>query len=87
MLTQHWPWKEFSEKEAKRRVKQGQRPAIPDSVRNSSDPVDVTLSEALKMTQWQDPQERATARQVETFLKDKLRELSPTAIKAGVEVR
>lgn len=82
LLTRKWPWEELSEKEAKTRVKQGKRPSIPKSIRKSTDPVDKILMEAMTMSYKQDPKERATARQVETFLKGKLFELDPKAMES-----
>lgn len=81
ILTQQWPWKDIKEKEAQRRVKRGERPEVPKSIHNSHDPVDKTLIQAMRMCHKQDPKQRATARQVETFLKDKLRELDPRGAK------
>jgi hypothetical protein len=75
MLTKQWPWEGFDEEEAMKRVKDGGRPEIPLSIQKSNDPAVKTLLEAIIMSQKQDPKERATAREVEKFLKQNLRRL------------
>jgi hypothetical protein len=75
MLTKQWPWEGFDEEEAMKQVKDGGRPEIPLSIQKSNDPAVKTLLEAIRMSQKQDPKERATAREVETFLKQNLRRL------------
>lgn len=77
LLTRQWPWKTLTEKAAKLNVVKGKRPMIPKAIRNSDDPVNQALMEAMRMSQKQDPKERATARQIETFLKAKLHKLFP----------
>lgn len=74
MLSQQWPWEGLEEKEAIKRVMDGRRPEIPKSIQKSN-PAVQTLLEAMRMSQKQDSEERATAREVESFLKEKLREL------------
>jgi len=80
LLARKWPWDDVSEKEAKKRVKEGKRPEVPKSIRNSTDPVDKILMQAMAMSHKQDPKERATAREIEALLKDKLMELDPKAM-------
>lgn len=82
LLTQKWPWAELEGEEAMKQVENGKRPHIPKSIRNSTDPVDKILIKAMTMAQKQDPKVRATARQIETFLKEKLMELYPMAMKS-----
>lgn len=62
----------------KKAVKEGRRPRIPKAIRIGRDPVDLALIEAMNMSQRQNQIERATARQVEKFLKEKQIELGPT---------
>ena len=38
MLSQQWPWEGLEEKEAIKRVMDGRRPEIPESIRKSNDP-------------------------------------------------
>jgi serine/threonine protein kinase len=69
LLTREWPWDDMKERNARKLVKAGKRPKLPKSLQNSGDPIDKVLMEAMHMSQVQDPNERATARQVEAFLK------------------
>ena len=82
LLTQKWPWEELKGEEAMKQVEAGKRPHVPKSIRNSTDPVDKILMEALSMAHKQDPKERATARQIETLLKGKLMEVYPKAMQS-----
>jgi hypothetical protein len=77
-----WPFKYYKEKKIARAIKKGKRPILFPDVANSTDPIDQTLLAAMEMCFHQNPAERATARQVETFLKDKLRELDPGRLEA-----
>jgi hypothetical protein len=73
-----------SDKKAQKRVKRGERPIPKDihGIWNSSDSIDKALKAAMKMCLVTDISERATARQVETFLKRKLEEIDPGRLKA-----
>jgi hypothetical protein len=82
LLTSLWPFEELEENDAKEEIKNGNRPTIPIATRNSNDPMDQILKEAMNMSHVQDQRERATARQVETFLKGKLLSLDPDAMKS-----
>ena len=87
LLTSLWPFEELEENVVKEEVKNGNRPTIPIAIRNSNDPIDQILKEAMVMSHVQDPHERATARQVETFLKRKLLSLDPDAMKSWGQKR
>lgn len=69
LLQRDWPFSDVDEKEAQKLVKDGYRPSFDASVWNSTDPVDTALKEAMLMCHEQKPEARATARQVEIFLK------------------
>lgn len=75
MLSQRWPWEGLEEKEVIKWVMDGRRPGIPESTRKSNDPAVQTLLEVMRISQKQDSEKRATAREVERFLKKKVREL------------
>jgi hypothetical protein len=78
-----------SDKKARKRVKNGERPIPKDihKVWNSSDPIDMALEAAMNMCLIADITERATARQVEAFLMRKLEEIDPGRLRAwGVEI-
>jgi serine/threonine protein kinase len=79
----------ISSKKVKKRVKKGERPIPVDShgVWNSTDPIDQALKSAMEMCLIYNVTERATARQVETFLKRKLEEIDPGRLKVwGVKL-
>jgi hypothetical protein len=74
----------MSEKTVKKRVKKGEQPIPVDihGVWNSTDPIDQALKAAMEMCFIFNVTERATARQVETFLKRKLEEIDPGRLEA-----
>ena len=69
LLQRDWPFREVEEKEAKRLVKEGYRPSFDAAVWNSTDPIDMALKEAMIMSHEQEPEDRASARLIESFLK------------------
>lgn len=77
LLQKEWPFMDVDEKEARKLVKQGYRPSFDTEVWNSTDPVDQALKEAMFMCHEQEPEDRASAQQIETYLKEKLLELFP----------
>jgi serine/threonine protein kinase len=72
LMTGRWPFEDQKPKEAQRRIKNNQRPPIDESLRESDDPLDVTLLKAIDKCWDQDPTERASAREVEQFLEAEL---------------
>jgi hypothetical protein len=76
-LQKEWPFSDVDEKEAKRLVKDGYRPSFDAAVWNSTHPVDKALKEAMIMCHEQQPERRATARQVEAYLTNTLAMLYP----------
>ena len=76
-LTGEWPFDEYDTKEMQDLVAEGERPSIDYDIWNSTDPVDQTLKQAMIMCHKQEPRERATARQVETYLKSQMQKLDP----------
>ena len=71
------PFYELESKEAQKLVMKGVRPTIFENVWNSTDPVDQTLIEAMIMCHVHRPEDRATARQVEAYLKAQMQKLDP----------
>lgn len=67
----------MKEKEAKKRIKEGYRPSFDVDVWNSTHPVDQALKEAMFKCHEQDPNNRASAREVETYLRSRLVALYP----------
>jgi hypothetical protein len=82
LLTSTRPFEHAEEKDAIAAIKKGKRAVITQKIWNSNDPVNQILKEAMRMSHVQDQNERATARQVETFLKGKLLSLDPDAMKS-----
>jgi len=75
IVTELWPFEGVKETKAQKKIMQGDRPPVEDSIRDNADPAVKALLKAMEMCWRQDPKERATAREVNTFLKAKLREL------------
>ena len=82
ILTGHWPFDTFKPQtdfsdEIKELVKGGHRPHVTtDSddgqIRQSKNPYIQAMLHAMEMCWKQDPRDRASAREVETFLRSKL---------------
>jgi hypothetical protein len=77
LLMQDWPFKGLSVETAQAKIKEGQRPDFYADVWNSTHPIDKALKTAMLMCHEQDVETRATARQVESFLKQQLAEIDP----------
>lgn len=77
LLQGDWPFEGVSNEEARELVMNGTRPTIYYDLWYSDDPINMVLKEAMIMSHEHDPAKRASARQVEAFLKDKMRELDP----------
>ena len=57
-------------------VKKGKRPPIPEHIQSSSHPVHKAFLHILKMTQFHEPTQRATAKEVESYLRQTLIKLN-----------
>ena len=57
-------------------VMTGERPFVPTHIRNSGDPATSALLEAMRMSHAQDPNERATAREVSNYINMQLKKLN-----------
>ena len=77
LLQEEWPFYGLSSEKAQELVKKGRRPDIYIDLWTSADPVNVALKEAMIWSHQQEPSERCTAREMEKFLKGKMRELDP----------
>ncbi|KAL7560677.1 hypothetical protein ACA910_001359 [Epithemia clementina (nom. ined.)] len=76
-LSRTWPFEDISDTKAAEILGKGGRPKLPSSIRHSKNPIHRILLEAMLMCHKQNPQERATAREVEAFFKSKLDDLVP----------
>lgn len=75
ILTGLWPFEEEkNEKEAKNKIKQGKRPDF-GKVQNSTDPFDRAMIQAIEMCWKQNPESRATSRQVQEYINTQLERL------------
>jgi serine/threonine protein kinase len=78
LLQGRWPFDDFEiELEAAALVANGTRPMVDAALWHSADPVNQVLKQVMRMCHAQEPRERKTARQIETFLKDNMRKLDP----------
>lgn len=82
LLTGLWVFEDEETEEAKVQelVKGGRRPHVPSAILESNDPIIQVLVQAMHMCHVHDPKERASARRVETLLKQKLLEIDPNAL-------
>lgn len=71
------PFQDMKAKDAAEKIKAGERPSFYADVWDSPDPLIQALKSAMIMCHHHNVTERATARQVETFLKDTLKEYGP----------
>ena len=71
-----WSCKKCSMDKARDAIVMGQRPHISSKVLNSTDPVDSILMEALDMCYMYNPSQRATAKEVATFLENRQKTLT-----------
>lgn len=71
-------WDDSSRKAAPKQVRKGKLPPLPKKLQHSTHPIDKAFKRILKMTQVFDPKKRATAQQVELFLRKKLDSLNIT---------
>ena len=77
LLSGEWPFDDISEDNTMDKVMKGIRPSVYEDIWNSTDPVDQVLKDAMIMCHEQEPNDRATARQVERFLKENMEKLDP----------
>ena len=69
ILTGHWPFEGVRNNVVHNKVRSGERSPLPEAIMKSDNKYTQGLIEAMKMSQRQVPSERASAREVETFLK------------------
>ena len=75
MLTKLFPFEHFKTEDAQKRVMRGERPHIPNHISHTSSPHKLAVLKAIKMCQIQDPKYRASAGDVELYLRKKLEDL------------
>ena len=79
---QEWPFRGVKAEDAAEKVKKGFRPSFYADIWNSADPADQALKTAMMMCHEHNATERSTARQVEAYLAERLRQLEMEGISA-----
>jgi hypothetical protein len=77
LLQGELPFQGIESEKAQELVVSGERPSFYEDVWNSANPIDQTLKKAMIMCHEDDPKVRASARDVEVFLKNALIEMDP----------
>ena len=76
MFTGKYPFEDESNpKKVPEKVMAGERPHIPSAYRESADPFDQALIKVIEMSWIQDPEKRATAREMQKFIISELERL------------
>ncbi|MGK3742651.1 MAG: hypothetical protein ACI8RD_012935 [Bacillariaceae sp.] len=75
VLTGEYPFEDEKSEKAQSRIKDGERPEIPSSIQDSTDPFDRAMLKAIEMCWIQDPRKRASARQIQEFIISELQRL------------
>ena len=87
ILTKKWLWEDdaISRKERKARIMQGEVPPIPDefSGPNKDESTEALLRAIYDLCWVYDPDERASAQEVATYLKEKLESIRPGNVSGG----
>jgi serine/threonine protein kinase len=81
LLQEELPFQDTRSKSVPDLVMKGVRPSIYYDIWNSTDPIVMALKEAMIMCHEGEPEDRASARQVEVYLKSKLEEFDPGRLK------
>ncbi|GKY97761.1 hypothetical protein MPSEU_000734300 [Mayamaea pseudoterrestris] len=82
LLQKEFPFQDVRSKTARHQVKSGHRPSVYADVWNSTDPAIKAIKQAMIMCHVQNQTERASMRQVETFLRASLEAIDPGRLKA-----
>eukprot|EP00978_Attheya_sp_CCMP212_P016409 scaffold42990_cov56-Attheya_sp.AAC.6 len=77
MLTKKWPFQGVKDKEIYKKVQAGERPKFPKRILESKEPTDIVILKAIVMCWVQNPEKRATAREVSDFLNKELERIFP----------
>jgi len=86
LLQQERPFKGVSSDEAMQMVINGTRPTMYEDVWNSPDPITQILIQAMKMCHEHSPNKRASAREVERFLKNAMKKYDPGTLEEWGDV-
>ena len=75
ILTGRRPFERKNVKESQKKVIAGERPIISNEIRNSTDPFDKAMLQAIFKCWIQNPEDRASAREVQKFISSELTRL------------
>jgi len=75
VLTGLWPWKDIKDKSARKRIRYGERPEIPSSYRDSTNPFEQALLKLIDLSWIHEPTKRASARELQKFIISELERL------------
>jgi hypothetical protein len=76
-----YPFGDHSTKHARHAVKHGRRPHLSEGILNSTDASIVAMREAMALCHVEDPNTRASARQVQVFLMARLEMINPARLR------
>lgn len=77
LLTRRWPFSGTEEKVVYEKIKSGIRPPIPEIIQNSTNPIQLTLMQAMQMCHIHNPENRSTALELIQFFKEKIPQIAP----------
>lgn len=80
LLQEEWPFGDVAAKEAQEKIKSGHRPSIYADIWNSTEPANRLMLEAMIHCHEQKPEDRWSARQVEQYLHQGLRDYYPETL-------
>ena len=66
----------LTHKQVRELIKKGERPQIPDTLENSSNPFDIALLHAMDMCLKLDPSHRASSKEVYEYLSDQKKKIA-----------
>jgi len=75
LLTKESPFADDKDKDAQKKVKNGERAPIPEKFLNSTDPFIQVFIKIIEMCWIQDPKERASARDIQKLITSELKRL------------
>lgn len=75
IMMKEYPFEKMSKKKAQQKIMNGERPALSAEYTNSTDQFTQALIKAMKMCWIHNPEERASAREVEQYLDAELTRL------------
>ena len=78
ILTGKYPFEKLNGKQARRKIRRGERPPIDDTYKDSKDPYIQSLLKCISMCWVQEPKDRASSGRLLDFITDELKRLDKT---------